>query len=170
MICYLAGPIDYEADQGKGWRGDLKKLCEGNRDIAFFDPYAPYKFGNITDKVASYIHDVNMMAMERADCVVGRMMKGQTSVGTPIEFYQSLRRKPVIIWTDMGESVYMKYIGVHAILVKDINELYGTILKTSTRMEEREAQFRVGPADSMHKVDNALGIGIGQALTKDRIG
>lgn len=147
IICYLAGPIDYERDKGSSWKNELLGLCEGNKDIGFFDPFAPFKFGKVDQEMATYIHDVNMLALRRADVLVGRLMRGQTAVGTPIELYDVRDRKPMIIWTDMAESVYMQYIGVKAHLVRDINELYGTLIRLAGQMEEDKAKYRAQSAE-----------------------
>lgn len=144
IICYLAGPIDYEADKGGTWKTELFKLTSGHKDIGFFDPCAPFKFGQVDSEMAAYIHDINMEALNRSDVLVGRLMKNQTSVGTPIEFYHVFKKKPMIILTDMAESVYMKYIslGPEVRFVKDLNEMYGSLIKLTATMEERKAKMR----------------------------
>lgn len=151
IICYLAGPIDYEKDKGSSWKEDLLKLCEINPDIGFFDPFAPFKFKKVNQEMSIYLHDINMAALDRADILVGRLMRGQTSVGTPIEFYHAMHRKPMIIWTDMEESVYMQYIGVKAHFVKDMNELYGALIRAASKMEDDKAKLRCAQ-DEMSKL------------------
>jgi len=142
IICYMAGPIDYEKDKGASWKEELLALCDVNKELAFFDPCAPFKFRNVDADIAAYIHDINMVALERSDILVGSLKKGQTSVGTPIEFYQVRNHKPMIIITDMAESVYMQYIGRQAIFVKDVNELYGKLMKAAHEIEEQRAKMR----------------------------
>jgi nucleoside 2-deoxyribosyltransferase len=147
ITCYLAGPIDYEKDKGSSWKKELLDLCEDNKNIGFFDPFAAFKFNKVDQEMAVYVHDVNMIALEKSDILVGRLMRGQASVGTPIEFYQVLNRKPMLIMTDMAESVYMQYIANHATFVDDINKLYGSLLKMAGAMEEQKARMRCGPAE-----------------------
>lgn len=142
IICYMAGPIDYEKDRGASWKEELLSLCEMNKEIAFFDPCAPFKFQQVDLDIARYIHNINMVALGEADVLVGSLKKGQTSVGTPIEFYHVRNSKPMIIITDMAESVYMQYIGQHAIFVKDVNELYGKLVKIAHEIEEQRAKMR----------------------------
>lgn len=128
IICYLAGPIDYEKDRGGSWKKELLDLCSSNKDIGFFDPRAPFKFNKVDRDIASYIHDVNKEALIKADILVGRLMEKQTSVGTPIEFYHAFNLKlPMVILTDMDKSIYMKHIGTRARFVKDIAEMYDSL-------------------------------------------
>jgi len=129
IICYLAGPIDYESDKGAAWKDALMGLCSSNDNIGFFDPYSAFKFNNIDKKMAVYIHNINMIALESADIIVGKLMKGQSSIGTPIEFYRTMNKKPMVIMTDMADSVYMQYIGTQAILVDDMHKLYNSLLE-----------------------------------------
>jgi nucleoside 2-deoxyribosyltransferase len=144
MRYYLAGPIDYEDDRGTQWRDELRGLCEMHAEMAFFDPVSPYHFNSITDKVAQYIHDVNMVALRGADAVVARLMKNQVSVGTPIELYYAIEhKKPIILITDMVNSVYIRYIGISGKLVSNLNEAYREMLvleKEQKEMEELKAK------------------------------
>lgn len=136
MIYYLASPIDYCENQG-GWKEDLKSLCKIHDEILLFDPYAPYTFTKSNKEMAKYIHDMNMLAIMHGNAVVARMMTGQTSIGTPIELYYALKiNKPVILITDMEKSVYMQYIGLHATVVKDVNQAYGKMLELEKTMKE----------------------------------
>lgn len=151
IVCYLAGPIDYEKDKGKGWKEELLSLCGNNDNIGFFDPYGPFKFNKTSHKMAKYIHDINMVALNQADILVGSLNRGQTSVGTPIEFYHVLDKKPMLILTDMGESIYMKYIesnnGVE--FFDNINKLYGRLINIAKETEEFEARMRDGSSGVM---------------------
>jgi nucleoside 2-deoxyribosyltransferase len=146
MIVYLAGPVDYEEDKGKGWREEIIKLCEGHRTLLLYSPQAPFSFSKATPEISKYIHDVNMAAMHHADMVVAKLMRKQASVGTPIELYETAvrQKKPVVVITDMADSVYMQYIGIYGHLVNNINEAYGLILKTENKREEHLAKFRSG--------------------------
>lgn len=111
IICYLAGPVDYDDGTYQGWKDELIKLCSNNSGIGFFDPPGSFKFNHIDYKVARYIHDINMFALNRADVLVGSLRKSQHSIGTPIEFYHAtINYKPMLIRTDMDDSVYMKYM------------------------------------------------------------
>jgi len=134
MIYYLAGPIDYEKDKGTSWREELKNFCSVNKNIAFFDPVTPYKFVGLTPQISEYIFDMNMHAIDHADAVVVRIMKGQASIGTPIEiYYAHIHKKPVILISDMEESVYINYFASKCIFVCDINEAYREILSLENR-------------------------------------
>jgi len=147
IVCYLAGPIDYEADKGKGWKEQLLSLCTSNSNIGFYDPYGPFKFQSTSHEMAKYIHDTNMYALERADVLVGSLKRGQTSVGTPIEFYHVLNKKPMLILTDLHESIYMKYLGSHnsVELFQDINRMYGKLIGLAKDIEESRSRQLVGP-------------------------
>lgn len=130
MNYYLAGPVDMATDRGIGWRAQLKELCKANNDIVFFDPAASFFLNRVRPGVAKYIHDVDMFALDHADAVVARMMKGDISIGTPIEIYRAQEHgKPLILMSDMDESIYVSYIGRRAVVVRDIHKLYGTILQ-----------------------------------------
>lgn len=133
----MASPIDYEADKGKGWKEELLFLCKNDRSIGFYDPFAPYHFNNVDDHIATYIHDINMAALERADGVVCRYMKGQASVGTPIEIYHVMNDKPIVIITDMLDSVYLRYIctGRCVEIVRDVPQAYGKIGAMGDKLE-----------------------------------
>jgi hypothetical protein len=136
MRFYLAGPIDYVEDNGTGWRGELKALVDTKikdaqtRDVVLFDPVVPYCFSRVTPDMATYLHDVNLVALEKASGIVARLMKGQVSVGTPIELYLAARlNKPIILITDMDESVYMTYVGRNAVRVSNVREAYIEMIK-----------------------------------------
>ena len=136
MRFYLAGPIDFEADKGSGWRDELKELVDQKvkdaqtREVVLFDPVAPYCFSRVSPDMSAYIHDVNLVALEQASAVVARLMKGQTSIGTPIELYVAARMcKPIILITDMDESVYMTYISRGAIRVSNVREAFIEMIK-----------------------------------------
>ncbi|MCK5611398.1 nucleoside 2-deoxyribosyltransferase [Candidatus Pacearchaeota archaeon] len=130
MIFYLAGPIDFELDKGSSWREELKEFCGNNKNVAFFDPVTPYKFVGITPQISEYIFDMNMHAIDHADAVIARIMKGQATIGTPIEiYYAHIHNKPIILISNMEESVYINYFASKCIFVKDINEAYREILK-----------------------------------------
>ena len=146
LIAYMAGPIDYMEDKGTGWRDELVKLCAESpqiavNDITFFNPYLPYKIGKVTIETAQYVHDVNLAALKKANILVGKLMKGQTSVGTPIEFYAVMGKIPMIIMTDLEESVYMKYIGMKATFVKDINEMCLALSKIAEQFTNPNAKL-----------------------------
>lgn len=147
IMCYLAGPIDYNKEDGRTWKTHLYDLCAANYDIGFFDPYSPYKFNKIDSDLANYIHDVNMVAMSKADVVVGSLHKHQVSVGTPIEFYQMLGKKPILIHTDMNESVYMRYIQSYRYVefFNSIDLLSERLKKIAHDLEKDKAKMRVGP-------------------------
>lgn len=138
----MASPTD-EEDKGASWKEQLLTYCEPDKNIAFFDPYASFKFRSIDTDIASYIHDINKIALERADILVGSFNKGQTSIGTPIELYQACNNKPMIIITNMTESVYMHYISKYAILVEDVLQLYGRLIKIAKEIEEQRAKNSV---------------------------
>ena len=80
--------------------------------------------------MSAYIHDVNLVALEQASAVVARLMKGQTSVGTPIELYIAAKMcKPIILITDMDESVYMTYVSRNAIRVSSVHDAHVEMIK-----------------------------------------
>lgn len=140
VICYLAGPIDYEKDNGSSWKKELLNIHNDDpsgSDIGFFDPFAPFKFVNIDDDIANFIHDVNMKAMEKSDIIVCKLMKGQTSIGTPIELYVGkLTKKPMFIITDMKDSVYMKYVSSSPqVEVHDVENFGSEITKIYPRLK-----------------------------------
>jgi len=138
MIFYLAGPIDLTSDKGKGWREEFKELCVQDNNILLFDPVSPYSmFGNIDTKIAEYIYTVNMRSIDYADCIIARMMRGQSSIGTPIELYYAIEhKKPIILITDMEESIYMKYIGSCSRII--VNDVYNAHLEMIKMIEEYE--------------------------------
>jgi nucleoside 2-deoxyribosyltransferase len=136
MRFYLAGPIDFEADKGSGWRDELKGLVDTKikdvhtREIVLFDPVAPYCFSRVSPDMSAYIHDVNLVALEQASAVVARLMKGQISIGTPIELYVAARMgKPIILITDMDESVYMTYVSRGAVRAANVREAFIEMIK-----------------------------------------
>jgi len=149
ITCYLAGPIDYEKDKGVTWKQELMDLCENNNNIGFFDPFTAFKFNKVDQEMAVYVHDVNMMALEKSDILVGRLMRGQASVGTPIEFYHMMNRKHMLIMTDMADSVYMQYIGTQATFVNNINNLYGKLLKLVSTIEDGRNKMLTKQDDNM---------------------
>ena len=129
MIGYLAGPIDYHPGEGN-WKMQLKNFCQKHDNILLYDPDT-FSFGKITRDVSKYIHDVNMHAINEADVVIARWMKGQISVGTPMElYYAMLQRKAIILITDMMDtSVYINFIGHNSrVVVSNIEEAYGQML------------------------------------------
>lgn len=144
ITCYLAGPIDYDKEDDGSWKTELiERIKSGGDDIAFFDPAAPYRFNTVNEDVARYIHDVNMYALGAADILVGRLMSGQASIGTPIEFYHVMKSdKPMIICTDMEKSIYMKYISTKAILFPNMELLYNKLVEFAEAHEARRNQFR----------------------------
>lgn len=144
MIFYLCGPIDFEADKGSGWRDELKKLSRGPNNIAFFDPVAPYTFNNLTQEVSQYIYGMNMLALDKADGVVARIMEGQTSIGSPIELYYAKSiNKPIILITNMKKSVYIKYLSAGAKIVESVEAAYQEILGLENPVPEtlRDMKF-----------------------------
>ena len=144
MWWYMAGAIDYEPDKGASWREQLKKMCRGPNDIAFFDPVTPYCFNNITEEVSKYIHDMNMIALEKADGIVARMMEGQSSIGTPIELYAAkMSGKKLIFITNMKKSVYIKYLSKDAKTATNIEEAYGHILNLENPVPESLRNLKV---------------------------
>ena len=146
MRVYLAGPIDYEKDKGTSWRVEIKGIqVKAGKEYVFFDPVTPYYFTAVTSDVSQYIHDINMVALCEADVVVARLMKGQTSVGTPIELYEAIKRQiSIILITDMDDSVYMKYIGIGAKVV-------GTIAEAIDELGKMElTKIREEPLVCMH--------------------
>ena len=131
MKYYLAGAIDFEKDSGASWRDELKKLCKSIPRAVFFDPVLPYSFNSITIEAATYIHNINMVALREADCIVARIVKGQTVVGTPIEIYDSVvHHQTIILITDMVESVYIRYMSSKSrAVVGTIQEAYDEMIK-----------------------------------------
>jgi len=129
MRCYLAGPVDFHKNE-TDWKTQLKEWCKQHTGIVLFDPDT-FAFGSITQPVSEYIHDVNMSAIRHSDAIVARWMKGQISVGTPMELYYSLTiRKPIILITDMAqESVYINYVANKSKLVTSVDQAYGEILR-----------------------------------------
>lgn len=145
MWWYLAGPIDHEADKGAGWRDELKKLCRGPNNIAFFDPVPPYCFNNITDEVSQYIYEMNMLALEKSGGMVVRLMEGQVSVGTPIEMHTAkLSNKKLIVITDMKRSVYIRFLSQDAKVATNIQEAYEHLLGLENPVPEELRNLRVG--------------------------
>jgi len=145
MWWYMAGPIDMEPDKGAGWRDQLKKLCRGPNDIAFFDPVFPYSFNNLTDDVSQYIHDMNMMALEKAGGIVARIMEGQSTIGTPIEMYEAkMKDKKMILITNMKKSVYIKYLSKDAKVTDTVDGAYEHILNLENPVPEELRHLRVG--------------------------
>lgn len=135
IIVYLAGPIDYSDDQS--WKNRLIDGCDTIKDLAFFDPQAPYKVKSINMSLSQYIYDINMLALDRADILVGRLYNGQTSVGTPIEFHHCLEaNKPMIIDTDLDKSVYMKILEINAKFVRGNEELTRELINMAKKIEE----------------------------------
>lgn len=137
MNWYMAGPIDYEQDQT--WKDKLIEMCKGHEDTLLFDPNT-YHFKRSTPAMAKYIHDINMIAVKYSDGVVAHWMKNQVSVGTPVELYYAFKlQRPVILVTDMMESVYLQYIGlgVDTTVVSNLTEAYGAILKAESKFKEK---------------------------------
>jgi nucleoside 2-deoxyribosyltransferase len=130
MNIYLAGPIDFEKDKGSDWRNELKELFKERKSILLFDPVAPYSFCSVDKSMSNFIYQVNMRAIDYCDVMVARMMRGQVSVGTPIELHYAIDEGvPIILCTDMADSVYMNYIANKSkIVVEDVNGLYKAIL------------------------------------------
>jgi nucleoside 2-deoxyribosyltransferase len=130
MIYYLAGPIDLVSkEEDKNWKDELKDVCKGIRhNIVFFDP-TTYFFTKLDDATSTYIHDVNMYAIDEADALICRWMTGKISVGTPMELYYAIqRRKHIILITDMADqSVYINYVSNRGTVVPDINSAYRAI-------------------------------------------
>jgi nucleoside 2-deoxyribosyltransferase len=135
MIWYLAGPIDFDKDRDiQSWKQKLKELCKNSgrcNNILLFDPDT-YSFNKITSDISTYIHDVNMAAIDHADGLIVRWMSGQISVGTPIELYYAIQQhKKIILVTDMvNSSVYINFIANHStVVVKDVDKAYGEMLR-----------------------------------------
>jgi len=132
MKYYLAGPIDHEKDLGKGWRNKFKTMFDWQySDIIFFDPVAPYHFTSVTPKISTYIYNINMKALEQADAIIARLVKGQISIGTPIELYHAIEwNMPIFLLTDIEKSIYMSYImNQSCTVVRDLKSLHKAILQ-----------------------------------------
>ena len=157
MIWYLAGAIDYEEDKGSTWREELKKRVQQSYpeigSVVFFDPVTPYMFNKTDEAAATYIHDMNMQAIDRADGIIARIMKGQTVVGTPIELYYTiLKRKPIILLTDMEESVYIRYIRAHSIIADDLSHIVDLITQFNKERAEFEEKLRESHGNLPHGI------------------
>ncbi len=153
MIIYLAGPVDYKEQNGENWKDKFRELCSENNQFLMFDPELCYSFSKITDKAAQYIHDINLIALKQANIIVCKWMKGQVSVGTPIELYIAQRAKiPTIFVTDMIDSVYIRHIGLTATIVDSVDKAYGSMLKVFRELEERRTQLSGG--------ENVVGQGV----------
>ena len=130
MKYYLAGPVDFHKEE-TDWKTKFKKWCKQHSNIVLFDPDT-FAFGSITKTVSEYIHDVNMSAIDHCDAIIARWMKGQVSVGTPMELYYAYTiRKPIILITDMAaDSVYINFIANKCFsVVSSVDQGYDAILK-----------------------------------------
>lgn len=111
MVIYTAGSIDYNTEI-QSWKDTLKKYIFGvSPETVFYNPVEAFTVGIVLDTTAAqYIYDVNMIALEEADIIVAYMSSKSASVGTPIEIATaSSKQIPLIIFTDMHKSVYLKY-------------------------------------------------------------
>ena len=128
MIYYLAGPIDFVSSK-ESWKDELKRACDGVKyEIVLFDPDT-YFFTKLGKQTSEYIHDVNMFAIERADALVVRWMKGQISVGTPMELYYAVQKgKYLILITDMADvSVYINFVASFGVVVPDMHSAFSAM-------------------------------------------
>jgi nucleoside 2-deoxyribosyltransferase len=147
MRYYLAGPVDFNTD-GTDWKGQLKDWCKHHPGIVLFDPDT-FSFGSISQPVSEYIHDINMSAIKHSDAIVARWMKGQISVGTPMELYFGLTiRKPIILITDMiQESVYINYVANKSRCATSLDQAYGEILRFDKMRSDEIAKMAEGTSE-----------------------
>lgn len=135
MIWYLAGPIDFATHQD--WKSELKDLVNSDKHQMFFDPYGPYDFNKLNDRFAEFINTVNMSAIEQCDGVVVKLHKGDTTIGTILEMNLAREaNKKLIIYTDLGDSVYMRIFAKHAIVVDSLKDLAKSILQETFILED----------------------------------
>lgn len=71
-ICYLAGPIDYAKDQGKGWRKEVKKKLKSYK-IHFLDP--TNKLKGLTKEVDSEQEKIKTLKVQKKWEELSKMMK-----------------------------------------------------------------------------------------------
>ena len=85
-----------------------------------------------------------MIALDKADGIIVRIMEGQSSVGTPIELYCAKNSgKPVILMTNMKKSVYIRYLSKDARMAITIEDVYGHILNLENLVPEELRNLRV---------------------------
>jgi nucleoside 2-deoxyribosyltransferase len=135
MICYLAGPIDFNDMSANNWKTELRNKCNkasfGSESILLFDPDI-YKFSKLSVDISKFIYKLNSRAIEMSDIIIMRLMKGQASIGTPIELhYATELGKNVILITDMlDKSAYMVYYAnlPLCVVVDSIDDAFSEIL------------------------------------------
>jgi len=111
MVIYTAGPIDYNNEK-QSWKDKLKEyILTANPETVFYNPAEAFTVGSVIDNTAvEFVYNVNMNALRESNLVVAYISSKSPSVGTPIEIATAAEFNiPLIIYTDMRKSMYLKY-------------------------------------------------------------
>jgi len=110
-VCYLGGPVDFTEDNGRDWREDFKRFAkEQGSSMSFYDPPAAFSFTEPNNSIASFLFEVNMVALRKCGIMLVRWDKRVPSVGTPIEIYEAFRAYvPVVMVTNLQESLTIRH-------------------------------------------------------------
>ena len=126
LKCYLAGPIDYAKDDGKGWRNELKKWLV-KKGVVVFDPcdkkvkHAKYKevdeekkkmmalkrsgrYFELTQRMKEIVH-YDLRMTDISDFLIVYMNPEIPMFGTIHELLNSLhQRKPTLVVVEGGKK------------------------------------------------------------------
>lgn len=109
-VVYLAYPIDLAHGAGEKVIERVRGALAG-RFRVMYDPGAAFSVNTSGDEwVSNQIRDINMRALEEADCLFVVLSGGSPTWGVPAEVERAITRGvPVVIFTDRNPTWSMMY-------------------------------------------------------------